>query len=91
MSEERVIAATTADQVSARGINKVLRQTYMLLGMTLAFSAAMTAVAVSVGATPMNWIVSLVVMIGLLFAVQGARNSVWALPLVFAFTGWMGW
>ena len=88
MSEERVINATTAQ---AAGINKVLRQTYMLLGMTLAFSATMTAVAVSVGATPMNWIVSMVVMFGLLFAVQAKRNSAMALPLVFAFTGWMGW
>ncbi|MGD2006186.1 MAG: Bax inhibitor-1/YccA family protein [Pseudomonadales bacterium] len=88
MSEERVINATTAQ---AAGINKVLRQTYMLLGMTLAFSATMTAVAVSVGATPINWIVSMVVMLGLLFAVQAKRNSAMALPLVFAFTGWMGW
>ena len=88
MSEERVINATTAQ---AAGINKVLRQTYMLLGMTLAFSATMTAVAVSVGATPINWIVSMVVMFGLLFAIQAKRNSAMALPLVFAFTGWMGW
>ena len=88
MSEERVINATTAQ---AAGINKVLRQTYMLLGMTLAFSATMTAVAVSIGATPINWIVSMVVMFGLLFAVQAKRNSAMALPLVFAFTGWMGW
>jgi len=88
MSEERVTNATTAQ---AAGINKVLRQTYMLLGMTLAFSATMTAVAVSVGATPINWIVSMVVMFGLLFAVQAKRNSAMALPLVFAFTGWMGW
>ena len=88
MSEERVINATTAQ---AAGINKVLRQTYMLLGMTLAFSATLTAVAVSVGATPINWIVSMVVMFGLLFAVQAKRNSAMALPLVFAFTGWMGW
>ena len=88
MSEERVINATTAQ---AAGINKVLRQTYMLLGMTLAFSATMTAIAVSVGATPINWIVSMVVMFGLLFAVQAKRNSAMALPLVFAFTGWMGW
>ena len=88
MSEERVINATTAQ---AAGINKVLRQTYMLLGMTLAFSATMTAVAVSVGAAPINWIVSMVVMFGLLFAVQAKRNSAMALPLVFAFTGWMGW
>ncbi len=91
MSEERVIAATTTATSERGTVTKVLRQTYMLLGMTLAFSAAMTAVAVSVGAQPMNWIVSLVVMLGLLFAVQAKRNSAMALPLVFAFTGWMGW
>lgn len=91
MSQERITAATTTASVEGGVVNKVLRQTYMLLGMTLAFSAASTAVAVSVNAQPMNWIVSLVVMIGLLFAVQAKRNSVWALPLVFAFTGWMGW
>lgn len=91
MSNERITAATAEQSLSASGVNKVLRQTYLLLGMTLAFSAAMTAVAVSVNAQPMNWIVSLVVMIGLLFAIQAKRNSAMALPLVFAFTGWMGW
>ena len=91
MSNERITAATAEQSLSASGVNKVLRQTYLLLGMTLAFSAAMTAVAVSVNAQPMNWIVSLVVMIGLLFAIQAKRNSALALPLVFVFTGWMGW
>lgn len=91
MSDERIIAATAEQSLDASGVNKVLRQTYMLLGMTLAFSAAMTATAVSVGAQPVNWIISLVVMFGLLFAIQAKRNTALALPLVFAFTGWMGW
>ena len=50
----------------------------------------MTTLAVATQAPPMHWLLSLV-MIGLLLALQAMRNSVWALPLVFAFTGFMGW
>jgi len=84
---------STAAQLEASIIetNKVLRNTYMLLSLTLFFSAGMTALAVSFQAPPMHWLLSLGGMIGLLFALQAMRNSVWALPLVFAFTGFMGW
>ncbi|MCL6268808.1 Bax inhibitor-1/YccA family protein [Sansalvadorimonas sp. 2012CJ34-2] len=71
-------------------VNKVIKNTYMLLGMTLLFSAAMAWVSMSIGAGFMSPILSLVISLGLLFAVQAARNSIWALPLVFAFTGFFG-
>ncbi|MDB9863117.1 Bax inhibitor-1/YccA family protein [Litorivicinus sp.] len=71
--------------------SKVLRNTYLLLSLTLFFSAAMTTLAVSLQAPPMHWLLSIGGMIGLLFALRAMKNSVWALPLVFAFTGFMGW
>ena len=90
--EPRVIQASATQGIEAQSsTNKVLRNTYWLLSLTLFFSAAMTAVAVSVNAQPMHWLLSLGGMIGLLFALQSMRNSVWALPLTFAFTGFMGW
>ena len=90
--EPRVIQASATKGIEAQSsTNKVLRNTYWLLSLTLFFSAAMTAVAVSVNAQPMHWLLSLGGMIGLLFALQSMRNSVWALPLTFAFTGFMGW
>jgi modulator of FtsH protease len=90
--EPRVIQASATQGIEAQSsTNKVLRNTYWLLSLTLFFSAAMTATAVSVNAQPMHWLLSIGGMIGLLFALQSMRNSVWALPLTFAFTGFMGW
>lgn len=69
--------------------NKVIRNTYSLLSMTLIFSAVCAAIS-----TSMQWglhpLLNLVVMLGLLFAIQWKRNSVIALPLTFAFTGFAG-
>ena len=88
---DRLNQATVTEARLSESAGKVLRQTYMLLSMTLFFSAGMTAVAVVSQAPPLHWLLSLGGMIGLLFALQAMRNSVWALPLVFAFTGFMGW
>ena len=70
--------------------NKVLRNTYILLSMTLLFSAATAGLSMAIGAPALPWWMNLIVMLGLLFGVQAARNSVWGLPLVFAFTGFIG-
>lgn len=73
------------------GINKVVRNTYALLGMTLLFSAGTAWLSSASGASPVSPLLSLLVSIGLLFALNSLRNSVWALPLVFAFTGFFGY
>jgi modulator of FtsH protease len=88
---DRLNQARVAGVQLSESASKVLRQTYTLLSMTLFFSAGMTMFAVETQAAPMPWYLSLGGMIGLLFALQAMRNSVWALPLVFAFTGFMGW
>jgi FtsH-binding integral membrane protein len=81
MSNRITQATATAGYGVSESASKVLRNTYMLLSMTLFFSAGMTALAVSLQAPPMHWLLSLGGMIGLLFALQAMRNSVWALPL----------
>ncbi|ADC71411.1 protein of unknown function UPF0005 [Thioalkalivibrio sp. K90mix] len=70
--------------------NKVIRQTYMLLSVTLAFSAVMAFVAMAVGAPAVHWLVLLAVLIGGPFAIHAARNSALGLVLTFAFTGVLG-
>ncbi|MDA1073781.1 MAG: Bax inhibitor-1/YccA family protein [Proteobacteria bacterium] len=70
-------------------INSVLRNTYMLLGMTLAFSALMAFVAMAVGA-PYMGLYSLIGWIALLYAVHKTANSTWGIFWVFAFTGFLG-
>ncbi|MCY4533322.1 MAG: BAX inhibitor (BI)-1/YccA family protein, partial [Gammaproteobacteria bacterium] len=60
--------------------NKVLRNTYFLLSMTLIFSAAMAGFAIATDAPYMGWI-PLLVAFGLLFAISKMRNSVWGILL----------
>lgn len=79
----------TARGVPAVEINRVLRNTYALLSMTLLFSAVMASVSLAMGAPNLGWL-TLIGFLGLMFAVHKAANSVWGLPLTFALTGFMG-
>lgn len=76
-------------QESAVAVNKVLKNTYLLLAMTLAFSA-FTA-ALSFNAPPVNIWMFLIGAYGLLFATHALANSPWGLLTTFAFTGFMGY
>lgn len=78
-------------QESALATNKVIRNTYMLLSMTLLFSAATAGFALVSGAQPMHWLIVMAVFLGGPFLINAFRNSVWSLPLTFAFTGFMGY
>lgn len=84
---------TAATPTSTREIeiNRVLRNTYMLLGMTLAWSAVVAAGAMAVNAPYPGIILTLVGFFGLLFAVHKTANSGWGLFWVFAFTGFLGY
>ncbi len=79
-----------AIQESALATNKVLRNTYLLLAMTLLFSAVMAGVAMAVNMPYPGPVVTLVGYFGLLFATFKLRNSVYGLVAVFALTGFMG-
>lgn len=70
--------------------HKVLRNTYMLLAMTLFFSGAMAAVSVSMQIKGLGTLITLIASMALLFITMKLRNSVWGLVSIFAFTGFMG-
>ena len=78
--------AATSAQVS-----RVLRNTYALLSMTLLFSAAVAAVGVAFQLPAPGLVITLVGYFGLLFAIHKLQNSGWAVPAVFALTGFMGY
>ena len=78
-------------ELSALATNKVIRNTYMLLSMTLLFSALTAAVSVSLQLPHPGIIVTLIGYFGLLFATTKLRNSGWGLVSVFALTGFMGY
>ena len=75
---------------SALATNKVLRNTYTLLSMTLLFSALCAGIAVMIRMPPMGMSITLVGYFGLLFLTTKLRNSAWGLVSVFALTGFMG-
>ena len=71
--------------------NKVLRNTYSLLAMTLAFSAAVAGVSMSLNLPHPGIILTLVGYFGALFFTTKFRDSALGLVGVFALTGFMGY
>ena len=83
--------AGTLSALHAEGTGRVLRNTYALLSMTLLFSAAVAAASVALQWPAPGLLLTLGGYLGLLFAVYKLKNSGWALPAVFALTGFMGY
>ncbi len=86
-----VKAPVTLRTESALATNKVLRNTYMLLSLTLLFSALTAGFAMVTNAPPLHWLITLGGYFGLLFVVTRLRNSIWGLAAVFALTGFLGY
>ena len=72
-------------------VKRVLRNTYALLAMTLLFSAIVASASVAYRLPAPGMILTLAGYFGLLFAIHKMQNSAWALPAVFALTGFMGY
>ncbi len=70
--------------------NKVIRNTYALLSMTLVFSAVTAGVSVALRLPHPGLLITLVGYFGLLFLTTKFRNSALGLVCVFALTGFMG-
>ncbi|MDM8547859.1 Bax inhibitor-1/YccA family protein [Candidatus Venteria ishoeyi] len=77
-------------EVSTLATNKLIRNTYMLLSMTLLFSAFTAGLAMKFNLPHPGFIITLVGFFGLFFLTSKLRNSVWGLASVFALTGFMG-
>lgn len=78
-------------QESSLATTSVLRNTYLLLSLTLLFSSAMAFYAVVTNAGVGSSIVAVIAAFILLFVTNGLRNSAWGILTVFAFTGCMGY
>jgi modulator of FtsH protease len=71
--------------------NKVIRNTYTLLSMTLLFSALTAGVSMTLNLPHPGLLLTLGGYFGLLFATAKFRNSSMGLAFVFALTGFMGY
>jgi len=75
---------------SALATNKLIRNTYSLLSMTLLFSAVTAGLSVAYNLPHPGLLLTMVGYFGLLFLTNKLRNSVWGIASVFALTGFMG-
>ncbi|GGK82115.1 Bax inhibitor-1/YccA family protein [Amphritea balenae] len=81
---------TVRSEPSILATNKVIRNTYMLLAMTLVFSAVTAGISMIMNPPMILAIGALIVGMILSFVIAKKQNSAAALPLVFAFTGLFG-
>ena len=81
----------THEVVIERAGNSVLRNTYGLLALTLAFSGLVAFVSQQMRLPHPGMMLTLVGFYGLMFATVRLRNSGWGLVTTFALTGFMGY
>lgn len=86
-----IMNSATELQSSALSTNRVLRNTYALLSMTLLFSAMTAGISMTLNLPHPGLLLTLIGYFGLLFATTKFRNSSLGLLFVFALTGFMGY
>ncbi len=89
--DQQLSGASSALLQDRPAVARVLKNTYALLSLTLLWSAGVAATGVALQLPAPGLIITLAGFFGLLFGIHKMQNSVWALPLVFALTGFMGY
>ena len=82
---------TVRNQTAVLNTNKVIRNTYTLLSLTLLFSALTAGASMALNLPHPGLLLTLGGYFGLLFATTRFRNSSLGLAFVFALTGFMGY
>ncbi|MFC1702709.1 Bax inhibitor-1/YccA family protein [Pseudomonadota bacterium] len=86
-----VLATPYGAQTTTVSSNKVLRNTYMLLSMTLLFSGLTAGISMMLNLPHPGLVLTLLGYFGLLFLTTRYRDSALGLAFVFALTGFMGY
>ncbi len=88
---QEVYSAQTPQILSQSETSKVLRNTYFLLGLTLAFSTITAGIAMAAGiGHGAGLVMSLIAMALIWFVLPKTANSASGLAVVFIFTGLIG-
>ncbi len=86
----RLNTVASQSEASILSTNKMLRNTYTLLSLTLLFSAATAFLAMTLNMSPMGPLITMGGYFALLFLTSKFSNSALGLVFVFALTGFMG-
>ncbi len=90
MQDKSLYNMKAAGMESVLSTNKVLKNTYMLLSMTLVFSAITASISMAMGLGQGAAMILMLVGFGLLFVVHKTADSSKGIIAIFAFTGVMG-
>ncbi len=91
MSRENDVLSTTGYDVSSVEVNKVLRNTYALLAMTLVFSGLTATLSMALNMPPMTYLISIGgAMLLMWLLMPKVANSASGIGVVFAITGLLG-
>ncbi len=90
MQDKGVYSVGSIGIESALSTNKVLKNTYMLLGMTLVFSAVTAGIAMAMGLGQGMAMIFMLMGFGLLFVVHKMADTSKGILAIFAFAGVMG-
>ena len=71
--------------------NSVIRNTYLLLSMTLVFSAITAFLASVTNVAPLGMGAALLINFAFIYLINALRNSAWGILAVFMFTGFFGY
>ncbi len=85
------IARPVAVSAGVLATNTVLRNAYILLGMSLAVAAVTAFAAISTNAQPVHWIIMLAVFIGGPFLIARVSRTPASIPAVLVYTAATGW
>ena len=90
MQQRSLYSSQTAGLDSILSTNRVLKNTYLLLSITLLFSCATASLSMAMGLGGGTGLILSLIGLGLLFVVHATANSSMGLVAVFAFSGVMG-
>ncbi len=85
------MVSRTSREASVLQTNKVLRNTYFLLSMTLVWSAVVAGISMAFNLPRPGLIIMLVGFYGLLFLTEKNRDNSMGLVFTFLFTGFLGY
>lgn len=88
--KESILATPYASQTASVATSKVIRNTYMLLSMTLLFSGLTAGISMAFNLPHPGILLTLGGYFGLLFLTTKFRDSGLGIAFVFALTGFMG-
>lgn len=89
--QQRLVTDARRGEQSVLATNKVLRNTYFLLALSVAFSAVVAYISMSMNLPYPGLILMLVGFYGLLFLTYKLANSPLGILSTFAFTGFLGY